>query len=728
MSDGHNTSPSRTDSLIDAVEHLHACPMVVSRILRMLANPDFEVRALEKELKTDPALAALILKLVNSSRFGLVRKVCSIHQAVARLGMRTLRLAVLGFGLVDRLAKGAPAKLLQDYWRRALTVASVVARLCPTQRSVRPDEAYAAGLFADIGVLVLSQVATERYLGLCERHGHGRELAAAEQREFGASHAELAKRLLDRWDFPERLTHALARHHDEKPNGDLLCRLLMAGDMLADALWTPQTRRMGRVCQFFRSEFQLDPEGLFALALDCNRDILESAEVFRVELHGTIDCDALRRHALLQYQAEAMDSALACDGMLAPPKYDSVADSPVTSRSLPLDDKALPPGNVGSTSRPEEEATLDWEPGRPGKAGQKALAVAESYAAGHIFGKYVVLQKLGQGGMGVVLKARHQCMDRLVAVKMLPPSAMQAPESVQRFYQEVKAAAQLTHPNIVTAYDAGEHEGVHYLVMEYIDGQDLARIVQARGPLSVEDALDYTVQAARGLDYAHQRGIIHRDVKPANLLVDVEGTVKILDMGLARLIEINGQDGGAAISSTGRILGSVDYLSPEQAEDADRVDERADVYSLGCTLHYLLTGRPMYDVDSIVQKLLAHREQPIPSLCAVRPDLPEALDEVFRRMVAKRPEDRWETMAHVMTALQHARDGAPNWRAAERDRRSPSPGRKRSQVTTLARPRNAVSTTPFPLGTASGPAVPPTVPGGTSVISARSLAGQPTIV
>ncbi|HPP51706.1 MAG TPA: protein kinase, partial [Thermoguttaceae bacterium] len=145
------------------------------------------------------------------------------------------------------------------------------------------------------------------------------------------------------------------------------------------------------------------------------------------------------------------------------------------------------------------------------------------------------MDKIGQGGMGMVLKARHRRMDRLVAIKTLRPQAMQDPKAVERFYREVKAAARLNHPNIVTAYDAGEHQGIHYLVMEYVDGQDLARLVKQHGPMAVPEALECVIQAAKGLAYAHQQGVIHRDIKPGNLLLDRSGVVKILDMGLARL-------------------------------------------------------------------------------------------------------------------------------------------------------------------------------------------------
>ncbi len=186
-------------------------------------------------------------------------------------------------------------------------------------------------------------------------------------------------------------------------------------------------------------------------------------------------------------------------------------------------------------ARPRDAQTLARELIRSAKLTEyQAKAVLQGKSKGLVFGNYVVLDQIGAGGMGVVLKARHRKMDRIVAVKVLPEKMLKSPEAVDRFYREVKAAARLSHPNIVTAYDADEVAGTHYFVMEYVEGRDLADVVKKRGRLPIDEAIDYILQAARGLQYAHERGIVHRDIKPANLLLDDSGTIKILDMGLAR--------------------------------------------------------------------------------------------------------------------------------------------------------------------------------------------------
>lgn len=266
-------------------------------------------------------------------------------------------------------------------------------------------------------------------------------------------------------------------------------------------------------------------------------------------------------------------------------------------------------------------------------------------------GNYEVLDRLGAGGMGTVFKARHRRMKRVVALKVLSKAVAGSGTMADRFQREVETVARLTHPNIVMAYDADEAEVGPFLVMEFVDGQDLVSEVAARGPLPVADAVDRVLQAARGLDYAHRSGIVHRDIKPGNILRTRDGVVKVADLGLARL---NVPDGAAqtALTQAGSVFGTAEYMPPEQAVDAGQVDGRADVYSLGCTLFFLLSGHAPYPGTSLMSVLLKHRDEPIPWLSAVRSDVPAVLEVVFRKMVAKSPADRYQSMAEVVTALE----------------------------------------------------------------------------
>ncbi|MFP6604370.1 MAG: serine/threonine-protein kinase [Pirellulaceae bacterium] len=282
----------------------------------------------------------------------------------------------------------------------------------------------------------------------------------------------------------------------------------------------------------------------------------------------------------------------------------------------------------------------------------QAVRVYQNKHQGLLLGNYLILDQLGRGGMGEVFKARHRRMKRLVAVKVLSPSVTQSDQSRRRFQREVEAAAKLVHPNIVTAFDADMHKGIHFLVMEYVDGKDLGVWLKQNGPFTVSQSMDCIIQAARGLQFAHGAGVIHRDIKPQNMLLDGKGCIKILDMGLVSLEDAEDADSSEDLTQHNQIMGSVDYMSPEQAEDVSSVDSRTDIYGLGCTLFRLLTGKPPYPADKLIEKLVAHRQRPIPSLLEVCPDVSPELDKVFQRMIAKDREHRQASMAEVIQDLE----------------------------------------------------------------------------
>lgn len=282
----------------------------------------------------------------------------------------------------------------------------------------------------------------------------------------------------------------------------------------------------------------------------------------------------------------------------------------------------------------------------------QARAIYQGKPYGLVVADREVLDLLGKGGMGNVFKARNRHLDRIEAIKIITPKKLDSSEAKKRFAQEARAAARLNHPNVVATYDAGEANGVHFLAMEFVDGCDLSKTVKEHGPMPMEHAISCIMQAAAGLQAAHEKGIIHRDIKPHNLFLDRKGGVKILDLGLARLSEIeetlHAREG---LTQSGQIMGTIDYMSPEQTLDVRKVSPASDVYSLGCTLHFLLTGKTPFQAETIGAKMMAHHHQAVPSLCTTRADVPPALDAVFQRMMAKNPLERLQTMNDVIAAL-----------------------------------------------------------------------------
>jgi serine/threonine-protein kinase len=277
-------------------------------------------------------------------------------------------------------------------------------------------------------------------------------------------------------------------------------------------------------------------------------------------------------------------------------------------------------------------------------------------------GSYLLLERLGEGGTGQVFKARHLHMNRVVAFKLIRKDLLADREIVGRFHREIQLISSLTHPNIVHAYDAGPIGDNYYLAMEYIEGTDLFRMVRQQGPLPLEQACEYIRQSAMGLQHIHERGLVHRDVKPSNLLVtspqggQAGGLVKILDLGLARLQRpVSGEMTRELTSNNPVTMGTLDYMAPEQALDFHQADIRADVYSLGCTFYYLLTGRPPFPEGTLTQKLLKHQQAEPAPVDQTRRDLPPAVTATLRKMMAKQRERRYQTPGEILRDL----GGAP---------------------------------------------------------------------
>ena len=294
----------------------------------------------------------------------------------------------------------------------------------------------------------------------------------------------------------------------------------------------------------------------------------------------------------------------------------------------------------------------DCAPTQPATPEERPISAGGgSLAPGTLLDDYEVVSPLGEGGMGQVYRVRHRRLEREFALKIISAKQVSA-ESVQRFEREMKAAGRTNHPNVIVATDAGECRGWHYLVMELVSGTDLARLIKKNGPLPVADACEVIRQAALGLQAVHEAGLVHRDIKPPNLMLTPDGTVKVLDLGLARLVG----ESGDSLTQNGSMGGTADFMAPEQAVDLRSARITADLYSLGCTLYYLLAGHaPFGDgrYSSLMSKLMAHSSQPIPPITSLRPELasyPELL-KILDRLLAKSPADRPAEPSEVAEAL-----------------------------------------------------------------------------
>ncbi len=290
----------------------------------------------------------------------------------------------------------------------------------------------------------------------------------------------------------------------------------------------------------------------------------------------------------------------------------------------------------------------------------QARMLMQGRSSGFVLGPYLILEELGEGGMGRVYKARHQSMHRDVALKILSPQLTNTEKARALFVREVQAAGQLHHPNIIVAYDANEVKGRHYLAMEYVDGPNLEQLVRKQGPLPVGLACEIIRQAACGLQHAHDKGMVHRDIKPANLLLQqgVGGkppVVKILDFGLARLHQPDAPPSGGSktiLAGKNVVMGTPDFLSPEQARNLHEVDGRADLYSLGCTFYFLLTGKVPFPGGHSLEKLLRHHSQEPTPVEKLRPEVPIAVAEMVRQLMAKKPQHRFQAPMELVEALE----------------------------------------------------------------------------
>jgi putative nucleotidyltransferase with HDIG domain len=305
----HDDQTAAIDQLLRRLEKLHSSPAVALRIMEITRDPDFDIAKVTACLEHDPSLTAAVLRLVNSSYYGLPVKVTEIQRAIGYLGRRSLRLTVLGFGLTKALARGCPKAIHQQYWRRSLTLAVAARKLAErtADRGVNPDVAFAAGLLADLGMLVLAQLETEEYLLVCEAGDHVVTQLVREREKFGFTHVEVGTRLMEEWNLPSELIEAVTHHHKSPVEAQPLSHVLKAANLLAEVLWTTESPHMRLLLPLLKTRFDLGVDDLIILATECKRAVEESVEIFQVRLDDEIDVEALQREARTLYEAAVFE-------------------------------------------------------------------------------------------------------------------------------------------------------------------------------------------------------------------------------------------------------------------------------------------------------------------------------------------------------------------------------------------------------------------------------------
>ncbi len=416
------------------------------------------------------------------------------------------------------------------------------------------------------------------------------------------------------------------------------------------ATWIEKVFRAGPASAFCR----VDAFGKAEVSMELRQVVPPCPE----ELHAYSlgKCDAQRAEEIESFLADGPDQT----SILGAAPEDALVRHLRGARELPTRD-GPPPSALSGTFAARADTVEALAP--PDVLGADAAALL-----GHP--RYRLIRRLGQGGMGTVYLAEHRLMRRLVAIKLIRAGYLNRPHLVKRFRQEVEAAARLSHPNIVASLDADEAAGTHFLVMEHVEGESLDQRLARLGPLPAHEACACVRQTALGLECAHGKGMVHRDVKPHNLMRAADGTVKVLDFGLARLVREAAHPEGQ-LTTEGAVLGTPDYMAPEQARDSRGADVRADVYSLGCTLYHLLAGRVPFPGGTAIDKIVLHATARPEALARYRDDLPAGLAAAIDKMMAKKPEDRYQTPGEVAQALGPF--AHPNGQGASAPLRSRSP-------------------------------------------------------
>lgn len=602
-------------------------------------------------ISQDPALSAKLLKAVNSCVYGLANPVTSIVEAVHILGLNPLRSLVLGLALPAFQVQQKVDQHTRDYWISSVSGGIFARELSLRKGTGFPDDALVVGLLRNVGQVFLRQRYPEQ-INEIDKNPAGRtpdQIIAAERFVFGYDHAELSALILQKWNLPAEIVEPIRYHHQpERSNGqsDLItdrAHLLYLVEHLVHLdLVAEDPVQLNRVLNMAQVQFGMTQKELIRFLESVAPKVAEFASLLEVDITQYPDYSRILTtgaETLIGLTVEVNRSML---------NNANMANLANTKESIQL----------GETRHADTPLQIHTANNSDVDSEAFSLAFNSNTTANDLITKlaehprYHIIEQIGRGGMGTVFRAEHRMMGRIVALKVVSANWVGDARTAERFRREVRFAAKLVHPNIVTAYDADEIGGCQCLVMEFVKGMSLDRLITKDGPLSVAFASQIIRHAAMGLQYANEQGMVHRDIKPHNIILASDGQVKILDFGLARLTTSE-SDSKIPDGMTGseHMVGTPDFIAPEQAINSTDVDHRTDLYSLGCAFFFLLTGQPPFNSGSSFNRMAAHQMNTPPRLSEFRNDVPNELQIILDKMMEKKPANRYQSANEFIADL-----------------------------------------------------------------------------
>jgi HD-like signal output (HDOD) protein/predicted Ser/Thr protein kinase len=612
------------------------------QIVQATSRPECDAADIVSLLTRDPVICGQVLKVINSSVYGFGRAVTSIERAVVLLGLNTVRSIVLTFSLPAMQMSTIPDKPFRDHCLSSVSGAIIARELTVRARKPFAEDDLVCGLLRDLGSLLLRHNFRDRYEELVRTRGQRPfgDLCRTEREVFGVDHAVLTAELLKRWNLPVELVEPIRYHHEPEKLSDAPPVFTERAALLAfvEALTNldvvaQDPAELGRVLAYAEAKHGLGREGLIEFLQGVLPKVQTFAALLSLDVGQCPDFASVLSQGCTELAMLAVNSHSGRGGGLAATGLDLRA---LTPGAAPAESPALPlPAPVPTTA--------PLPPFRPEFVDQFPESGCE-------LDGYRLLSVLGRGAMGVVFRGYEPGLDRHVAVKVMARELVYDENARQRFAREARSVAAVRHENVVSVYAVREAAGVTYLVMEFVDGESLDDRLDRDGPLPAPDLLRVAEQVAAGLAAAHTRKVIHRDVKPANILIErATGRAVLTDFGLARM------DDGAKLSTDSCIIGTPLYMAPEQVHGLP-LDPRADLFSLGSVLYTLAAGECPFDSATTFGVLTKVCEHAPPPLTDKRPDVPAWFGELVARLLAKSRDDRPESAADVARLIRLTRE------------------------------------------------------------------------